>query len=163
MERRAKLWGHCCIQPASQPASHSVSQCRQTVSSRAMAVSQCCCCRVAQCHTLSLSPSVLFSQCSLSLSTPQHPFRFYGGPSNSLHPLVPSSNSPLLFFSTLLHFSIFMCFCFLSHHPTPFVSPTSPPFFHISPALLLISLDLLSSCLLKIFFSSCYSVFVIFS
>ncbi len=73
--------------PVKQSVTQSASADRQTdrqTDRQAMAVSQRCCCRVVQCHTLSLSLSVLVLQRSLSLSSPP------------LHPLVPSSHSSRL-------------------------------------------------------------------
>lgn len=107
-----------------------------------MAVSQCCCCRVAQCHTLnarSLFPLLSIFLCNLLCNSDKR--------SSSLPSLVKLPTAFLLYTSAL-RISIFTSFGFLSHHLPP-ISPTSPLLLsslsHICPALLLFFFDLLWS------------------
>lgn len=92
-----------------------------------MAVSQCCCCRVAQCHTLnarSLFPLLSIFLCNLLCNSDKR--------SSSLPSLVKLPTAFLLYISAL-RVSIFTSFGFLSHLqllPSPQHPHCSSPPFH---------------------------------
>lgn len=144
MERRAKLWGHCCIQPANHPASQHKQTDSQSVSSQAMAVSQLLLQSGAVPHSLSLSVCLC---CCLNA---RFPFPLLVIRLSSLADYPPSQlllcprTILKLLSMVLLHFHppIFI------RHPLPPISLTSPllllhPFSTLS--LLLFSADLSSS------------------
>lgn len=109
MGRRAKLWGHCCIQPASQPFSQTASTDRQTVVRLWLSVSVAAAEWRSATLSLSLTVCAVLSVLALSFLSPT--------PVPPLQPSVLSDklpSSPRTFFKLPKSFT--------SSHSYPFVS-----------------------------------------
>lgn len=121
-----------------------------------MAVSQCCCCRVAQCHTLNARS--LFSLLNILLCN----LLFNSDKRSSSLPSLVKLPTVFLLYTSALRVSIFTSFGFLSHLqllPSPQHPRCSSPPFH---TFVQHSFFFRSTLISSFFALFCYPLFVIF-